>query len=124
MKKRIVWLDFAKGFTQFLVVLAHVTSNILNHSEINSTTVLNLIRGVSYFSYLIIMPVFFTISGYLFKGNIKNRNGYVFLLKKKLVQLGIPYVAFSVFLVPFSLMLGVNTSVVKSYYDLFPDRKD
>lgn len=57
MKQRIVWLDFAKGFTMLLVIVAHCVGNIVRHADVQSNTLV-FMHILQYYSYLIIMPVF------------------------------------------------------------------
>ncbi|QGZ69860.1 acyltransferase family protein [Pediococcus pentosaceus] len=93
MSKRIKWIDFGKGITILLVVIGHVSLGLFlsNRFNTNASLLLLLIEIL----YVFHMPVFFALSGYFFK-TINSANEYIYLLKKKFISLGIPYVAFSV----------------------------
>lgn len=118
MKQRIVWLDFAKGFTMLLVIVAHCVGNIVRHADVQSNTLV-FMHILQYYSYLIIMPVFFAISGYLFNPDkIDSWKKYRNLLKKKAFQLGVPYIFFSVFLTFCAIILNIKMSVISSPTDL------
>lgn len=76
--KRYVWLDYARFWGIFLVVLGHTT----------------IPRGAVDFIYLFHMPLFFIISGYLFRSG--KYDSYGQFVKEKSAQLLIPYLFFSV----------------------------
>lgn len=116
-RKRIFWIDFAKGFTIFLVVLAHTLANINSHVPIQNTFNKLIVHVIMYFCFLIIMPLFFAISGYLYK-SVDSFGSYIFMLKKKVISLGIPYALFSVILVLFS-EIGMPIQGVSGINDLF-----
>lgn len=115
--KRILWIDFGKGFGIFLVVLAHVLANVSNNVAIKNAIVGNTIHGMMYFLFLIIMPIFFAMSGYLFKAP-NNKSAYLKMIKKKLVTLGVPYLVFSVFLFLISTYLGINVEGINGLASL------
>lgn len=91
--RRIDWIDFGKGFTIFLVVTAHTLGGIYTHKIYNSNFN-GIINVVGESLFLIIMPVFFSLSGYLYKGP-KNFREYLLMLKKKAWNLLTPYIFFS-----------------------------
>lgn len=122
--KRILWIDFGKGFGIFLVVFAHVLANISNNVSIKNVIVANVIHVMMYFLFLIIMPIFFAMSGYLFKAP-NNKEAYLKMIKKKLLTLGIPYLFFSIFLFLMSSFLkidvkGVNGTVSLIKIPIYP----
>ncbi|QVY65844.1 acyltransferase family protein [Polaribacter sp. Q13] len=85
------WIDIVKGIGIILVVLGHITGG---YSQ-------NLI-------FLVHMPLFFFISGYLFKSQcIKD----YFL--KKTISLLLPYFTFLVILYPFEYPYSVDTNIFK-----------
>ena len=63
---RISWIDFGKGFTIFLVVVAHTFSGIYTNN-IYSDGFNTVIEVLGESLFLFIMPVFFSLSGYLYK---------------------------------------------------------
>lgn len=71
-KKRIDWIDTAKGIGIILVVLGHVNQN----------------KNLQYFIYSFHMPLFFIISGYLYETKEK-------YIQKKAKRILIPYLIFS-----------------------------
>ncbi|MCI1764318.1 MULTISPECIES: acyltransferase family protein [Bacilli] len=93
MSKRIQWIDFGKGLTMLLVVIGHVSLGLRNAQAFNDYRQLLLL--VIEMVYVIHMPVFFALSGYFFKF-ISNKLDFTRMVWKKLITLGIPYVAFSV----------------------------
>ncbi|MFV0418424.1 MAG: acyltransferase family protein [Dysgonomonas sp.] len=86
--ERIVWIDIAKGIGIILVVLGHV--NYVSDIDYN---ILRLV-------YMFHMPLFFFLSGYLYKKNTDIKG----LVKNKFQQLMIPYFASLFVLAPFSSM--------------------
>ena len=63
MKKEIVWLDYARLIGILLVVFGHGLQSI---PEWNESVI---IKGLWDYIYLFHMPVFFIISGFLYKQN-------------------------------------------------------
>ncbi len=106
--RRIEWLDFGKGFTILFVVIAHVLEGLyLSGNYASDREFFQITLGLV---FTFIMPVFFALSGYLYK-KITDWHDFGQMLYKKLVALGIPYVFFSilyVFLQHFSS--GVNNA--------------
>ena len=92
MKERIKWLDFGKGFTIFLVVLGHALASLYSHNLYLNYRA-NLI-AIADLIFLVIMPIFFALSGFLFK-NPRNIIGFGKMIRKKAANLLIPYVVFS-----------------------------
>lgn len=91
--KRIEWLDFGKGITIFFVLLAHVFSGVYatgNYANYNLVTEWSIAV-----IYTFIMPVFFALSGYLYKPS-NNFSLFFRNMKKKAVSLFIPYIIFSI----------------------------
>lgn len=74
MNKRIEWIDWCKAFAIFFVVWLHIHSNQMVDIAING----------------FIMPLFFSISGYLFKFE-NNPSGKLFF-RKRFRQLVVPYI--------------------------------
>ncbi len=104
MKHRITWIDFGKGLTIFLVVIAHVLSGIYTNKVYLGKTDIVL----SYFGetlFVVIMPVFFSLSGYLFK-TPQTISDYLIMVKKKAWNLLTPYVVFSIIYVVMTTLGG------------------
>ena len=90
MDRRLEFVDIARGIGILLVVLGHsITKPMANDSEI-----LNIIR---LFIYVVHMPLFFIISGYLFEKNnekyLKDKKSSYVL--KKIEVFMIPYLSFA-----------------------------
>lgn len=86
--ERIAWIDIAKGLGIIFVVFGHL--NFVTDIDYN------IIRVI----YMFHMPLFFFLSGYLYKKNTNLRG----LIKNKFQQLMIPYFASLFVLAPFSPM--------------------
>ncbi|MEH1801566.1 MAG: acyltransferase family protein [Nostoc sp.] len=79
MSQRIVWIDSWKGIAIILVVVGHI------------------VEPVSKYIFWFHMPLFFFMSGYLYR----NKYDYFTFFKKKLFHLLIPYLSFLVLLSSF-----------------------
>lgn len=91
--KRIGWVDFGKGITIFFVMLAHVLEGVYKTG--NYTQYNNLSKVLMGIIFTFIMPVFFSLSGYLYR-TPKTTREYLQSMKKKAVNLFIPYILFSI----------------------------
>ncbi len=87
---RLDWLDTAKGLAIVLVVIGHVTSNYVTDKSADVATVFH---SLHWFIYSFHMPLFFMISGYLFRSSLKKDIETTAV--NKLIAYGIPYAAFS-----------------------------
>ena len=92
MKKDIVWLDYSRFFGIFLVVFCHSFPTIAALSEVKP------VKAVWDYIYLFHMPLFFIISGYLYKQG--GANG----LKKLWHHLIEPYIIYQLLYLPFQLI--------------------
>lgn len=87
-KERIEWIDILKGFAIFIIVLGH------------SIGYSNNLTGLSKYLSSFYVPLFFFISGYLFKNN-KNETIKDYF-KRKFKKILIPYFVFATLsLIPF-----------------------
>lgn len=94
MTKRLEYIDIAKGLCILLVVMGHILQ--FNCTGNSSQTVFNFI-------YSFHMPVFVMLSGYvasLSRDKIVNGNAICFI-KKKFVQLVIPFLVWGLVVMPF-----------------------
>lgn len=91
--KRIAWLDFAKGVTIFLVVIVHVVEGVYKTGQFPAQQ--NISTNIMGVLFTVVMPVFFALSGYVYTPP-QNGRQYIIGIGKKLVNLGVPYVIFSV----------------------------
>jgi len=92
---RISWIDVAKGLGIISVVIGHIGSLGLPNI----------------FIYSFHMPLFFFISGYLFK---KHNNSFLVFLKRKTETLLLPYIYFSIVLILLWTFLNNNVNITKN----------
>lgn len=106
MKKRIEWLDFGRGFTIFLVVVAHVLGGIYTNN-IYSQSVNDVLSPLGETVFLVIMPIFFSLSGYVYR-DPRDRTDYFKIMTKKMINLFVPYAIFSSLYIYMQKIGGVN----------------
>lgn len=117
MKKRITWVDWAKGLTILLVVCGHVTIGLFDqhyYTGFKQDLLLILVQALYGFH----MPVFFALSGYFFKTPSSWAN-YGQLIKKRSLTLGIPYLFFSIVIFILMLLGGNQVRTQVSWTTLF-----
>lgn len=111
-KKRIFWIDLGKGITIFLVVLAHSINNTLlmtTHNMAITPQEKAILNFMNYALFLVIMPVFFALSGFLYKPTIDFKSFKNRIIKKVISLLG-PYIFFSLLFIVLSI---ITDSVVQ-----------
>lgn len=114
IQKRILWLDLAKGFTVFLVVLVHVIEGIYKTNQFQQYNWFSeMIMGLL---FTVVMPIFFALSGYVYKA-LPTSKLLIKSLVHKLVSLGIPYIIFSVIYVSLQHM-GSEVHQLSTWQDL------
>lgn len=90
-KERFIWADSLKGWLMILVIIGHAMQSLLLDG-CNDNHVWNLI-------YSFHMPAFMAVSGWLaFRGetlNNSDRGGYLYVCKRRALQLLIPYFMWS-----------------------------
>ncbi|MFR8086404.1 MAG: acyltransferase family protein, partial [Leuconostoc gelidum] len=113
-KKRIMWLDFAKGITVFLVVIVHVVEGIYKTEMYHQyDTFSEITMGLL---FTIVMPIFFALSGYVYKP-VQNGQEFFKKTRNKLFRLGMPYIIFSIIYVVLQhISPGVHS--LNSWHDL------
>lgn len=96
MEKREEWIDFAKGIAILLVVIGHVNLGFLQANMFQPQQELMKYLHFTIFSFH--MPLFFMISGYLYAKTwkINDLKDYKYNITKKIINLGIPYIVFSI----------------------------
>ncbi|MCT3457517.1 acyltransferase [Limosilactobacillus fermentum] len=104
-RKRIEWVDFGKGFTIFLVVITHCLNGYWDSVSRDQN-----IAYVSNSLLLIIMPIFFSLAGFVFN-HPKNMREYIKMVRAKAISLLIPYTIFSIILNITKKILGVNVGL-------------
>lgn len=117
---RIQWIDSLKGFLISLVVLGHVMQSAIDSNAFIQWN--NVLIPVFNWIYSFHMPLFFFISGYLYKSTWQNRI-YAFNFKKLLfnkeINLIILYLVFSFTLGILKMLIKANFKEAVSIYDLF-----
>lgn len=113
-RTRIDWLDYAKGFGIILVVYGHVISGLSNAGVLQTISVASKqALDLSVLSiYMFHMPLFFFISGILFKDSqLKDDRQRLTFARKKIVTLIYPYLLWSVIfgIVMMTLVGDANT---------------
>ncbi|MCQ2049478.1 MAG: acyltransferase family protein [Candidatus Saccharibacteria bacterium] len=103
-QKRIDFLDSLKGLAIFLVVFAHVIA--WSYTDFNSFKSDFRQSGLFWCIYAFHMPLFFLISGFLAYFSV-GRYSKLELIKKRTVQLLIPYISATLF-VEFILQQEMN----------------
>ena len=113
-KKRIMWLDFAKGITVFLVVIVHVVEGIYKTEMYHQyDTFSEITMGLL---FTIVMPIFFALSGYVYNP-VQNGQEFFKKTRNKLFRLGMPYIIFSIIYVVLQhISPGVHS--LNSWHDL------
>lgn len=106
---RIKWLDIAKGIGIILVVFGHVVTNGITSNLIDKESTASLLTNTI---YLFHMPLFFFISGYLFK----LKDEFVFFdnyrnCLKKILSLFVPYTVFSFIYFGFKYVFSNSSAV-------------
>ncbi len=111
-KKRVGWLDYGKGILILSVVLVHTVGSLYKTGQFPAAMMgLEMAQRIL---FMFVMPVFFAISGYLFKPSTDWRQ-YLMGLGKKLVMLGVPYIVFSVIYV---ILQNLSSATVHDRYSI------
>ncbi|WP_165213052.1 acyltransferase family protein [Streptococcus tangpeifui] len=113
--KRIQWLDFGKGFTIFLVLIGHVFKGMQTSGAFEAYH--NSFQFIIQCFYIFHIPVFFALSGYLFKP-VKDLQAYPKYVLKKSLNLLIPYLLFCVTYFFFQKLGGGSVREGTSLVDL------
>ncbi|MCI8638468.1 MAG: acyltransferase family protein [Coprococcus sp.] len=94
MQKREEWLDYIKAFAIICVVIGHACERTM--TGINTQSF--LIRYLDFFVNSFHMPLFFMVSGYIYKNAKEAGKDAQFLpyLKKKAIDLLFPYTWFAI----------------------------
>ncbi|MBC1573185.1 acyltransferase family protein [Listeria booriae] len=99
-EKRLDWIDNLRGFGMILVVWGHM----------------NLPYVLETIVYSFHMPLFFFISGYLYR---KKEESFLSTLKRKSSGMLIPYFFFATISIPFGIGLALIQNVPWSFSDVF-----
>ncbi|MDK7183977.1 acyltransferase family protein [Lacticaseibacillus rhamnosus] len=93
MLKRLWWVDLAKGWTILLVVVAHSIQGIDKTGEYANFS--SISRFVMFLAFTVVMPVFFALSGFVYR-TINAKTDIIYSIRTKFLNLGVPYVVFSI----------------------------
>lgn len=88
--QRIEWIDVSKGIAIILMVLGHTT----------------IPKPISNFIWAFHMPLFFIASGLCTKWG---GGGYINFIKKKTISLLIPFIIYSIVVLPIAISIGTTT---------------
>lgn len=118
VKERIVWIDFAKGFTIFLVVFGHINSGFLRSP--NFVEHKSLLVFLWDFISTIRMPLFFMVSGFLYYSKrIDSSKKLGKSILQKLINLGIPYFIFSILFWALKMLISDSVNYSLTWNDLY-----
>ena len=92
-RKREHWLDVAKGVAIIAVVMGHVVASYHNSGLLLEAKGFNFVHS---FIVSFQMPLFFVISGYLYRVTDKPDVTVGNKIGKKMLSYGIPYIIFSI----------------------------
>jgi fucose 4-O-acetylase-like acetyltransferase len=108
-KKRIEWIDLAKGFCILLVMWWHIKELYSN-------------RGFTDRNYLLYMGTYFRMPLYFFLSGLffKTYSGYMDFLTRKTNKLLVPYLIFAFLGVAFSLLWQDRLPARRTWEDLYP----
>ncbi|VDG17583.1 hypothetical protein [Lactobacillus murinus] [Lactiplantibacillus mudanjiangensis] len=112
--KRIQWIDFCRSLAIFAVVVGHITMGLRNSSTIHTGYGLDLIQAYVYSFHI---PLFFFISGFLYK-KILTWTLFRKNIVKKLFSLGIPYIVFSLVMFTLTSLSGGQARTVVNIQEL------
>ena len=118
-RKRVAWIDSAKGIAIILVVIGHVVGGYTGRYEIPKYQA--FIDYSVWLIYTFHMPLFFVLCGYVYSLTAKRTTSLSeckSLLRKKAVNLMIPYYVFSILDILIKLPLQGRISTVFSWKDI------
>ena len=90
---RIDWIDWAKGWTILFVVIYHAFKSV-HDANVFARGEQQIGEWMIFLLATFIMPVFFALSGLVYK-EVKNRDEYGKNMLKRIVSLAVPYIIFS-----------------------------
>lgn len=117
-KEREQWIDYTKAFACILVVLGHLLQGL---KKANIPWNDNLYTYIDTIIYLFHMPLFMCLSGYLYSKtvHIESIKDYINFIKKKIMNLGIPFVVFYVLHIGINLLFSNSVNHKVGQQELF-----
>ncbi len=119
-QKRLSQIENIRALAIFLVVLGHSIILYSSSWDIYETTVsVPFLDSLKRLIDLVQMPLFFSLSGYLFAFTHQKRRGFVYLLKSKALRLLVPYFGIGLcFLFPIRMAIGFSSYQGASFADI------
>lgn len=116
-KTRELWVDYTKVFACILVVIGHLLQG-LNKANIEWNE--NLYNYINNFIYVFHMPLFMCLSGYLYEKYTKigSWKEYFKFIKKKLINLGVPYFIFYIAFVLINMLFASSVNSPRGIDDI------
>lgn len=111
--QRMKWIDTAKGIAIILVVIGHVVSSYQSSGMYLTSTIFNFSHD---FVYSFHMASFMILSGILFSCASENKRNNSII--SKIINYGIPYIAFSIVWWLFKVVLASHTNTPVSISDI------
>lgn len=105
VKKRLDWVDYAKGIGIFLVVLGHMLRSLFNSDLLADQ---GLADFIDQWIYIFHMPLFFIISGLFIERSLR-KTGKEFILDK-LRSIAYPYLVWSVLQTSLQIVAGQDVN--------------
>lgn len=117
--RRLEWIDLVKGIAIGLVVIGHMLRGFVSSGMYSEYK--NIFIYIDYTIYSFHMPLFFIISGALFKNSkkLENMNQYFLFIKKKVILLAIPYFVFSWIQIVIKLIMSNSVNNKVNIMDFF-----
>ncbi len=110
-KERLTQIENIRALAIFLVVFGH--SIILYSSEwtlYETSVVVPWLDKLKYMIDAIQMPLFFSLSGYLFNFTHNKHRGFINLIKSKSLRLLVPYIATGLcYFIPLRILIGFGS---------------
>mgnify|MGYP000853467853 FL=1 len=116
---RVQWIDSLKGFLIVLVVLGHVVQSMIDSNVFYTSNY--VLVPLFYWIYSFHMPLFFLVSGYVYRHSWDKRiqaSNFWSLLLKKQINLIVLYFQFSLLLGGLKIFAGGNVKESVDIYDL------
>ena len=119
LKRRLEWIDLVKGIAIVLVVIGHMLRGFTSSGMYSEYK--NIFTYIDYTIYSFHMPLFFIISGALFKNakKLENMNQYLFFIKRKVILLVMPYFIFSWIQIVIKLIMSNSVNNKVNIMDFF-----
>lgn len=118
-KERIEWIDIAKGIGIILVVIGHMFRGFTSAGMYKQYD--GILKYIDYTIYSFHMPLFFIISGFLYKRKFKidTYKCYFKFIRSKIYSLMIPYFIFSWIQILIKLIMANSVNYKVNISDFF-----